>query len=29
VNSFLHAAIAKRLNNFPVMEEYVPQMETE
>ena len=29
VDSFLHAAIAKRLNNFPVMEEYVPQMETE
>jgi len=29
VNSFLHAAIAKRLNNFPLMEEYVPQMEME
>lgn len=29
VNSFLDAAIAKHLNNFPIMEEYLPQMETE
>jgi len=29
VNSFLQAAIAKHLDNFPVMEEYLPQMEME
>jgi len=27
VNSFLEAAIAKRLNNFPVVEDYLPQIE--
>ncbi len=27
VNSFLHAGIAKRLDNFPVMEDYLPQIE--
>ncbi len=26
VNSFLHAGIAKRLDNFPIIEEYLPQM---
>lgn len=29
VNSFLEAAIAKRLNNFPVVEDYLPQIELE
>ena len=29
VDSFLHAAIAKRLDNFPVVEDYVPQIRFE
>ncbi|MFW6115056.1 MAG: trehalose-6-phosphate synthase [Thermodesulfobacteriota bacterium] len=27
VNSFLEAAIAKRLDNFPIVEDYLPQVE--
>jgi len=29
VNSFLEAAIAKRLDNFPIVEDYLPQIEME
>ncbi|MBW1739809.1 MAG: hypothetical protein JRJ42_01600, partial [Deltaproteobacteria bacterium] len=29
VNSFLQAAIAKRLDNFPIVEDYLPQIEIE
>jgi hypothetical protein len=29
VNSFLEAAIAKRLDNLPIVEDYLPQIEME